>query len=255
MRRAFVIIAICAVLFPLAAPQTKAASASLYLAPNAGTYTVGNTFSITIRVNTDSAINAVEAVLFFDNEDMEVTTLSKTGSILTLWPVEPSFSNSAGSISFGGGLPTPGYTGSSGRLLIVTFRVKTAGTGSINFSSGAVLANDGNGTNILTGMTGGAYTFLATSTAPPAQPAAPSAPATNQVPPAPQISSATHPDQTKWYNNSNPQFSWPLTSDITDISLRFDQAPSSNPGNISDGLYDSKTYEGAAEGVDRKSVV
>ncbi|MEK7067743.1 MAG: hypothetical protein AAB956_01970 [Patescibacteria group bacterium] len=91
---------------PLSYAQTY--TASLYLSPSTGEYTVGNTFSIDVKVNTGgAAINAAEATLAFNPNSLEIVKLAKNNSIFALWTQEPVFSNAPGSMSFGGGLPSP----------------------------------------------------------------------------------------------------------------------------------------------------
>jgi hypothetical protein len=52
-------------------------------------------------------------------------------------------------IGFSGVVLNPGFTGSSGRMITLSFRAKTAGSAKLNFNSAQVLANDGLGTDIL----------------------------------------------------------------------------------------------------------
>ncbi|MCH8148631.1 MAG: sulfatase-like hydrolase/transferase [Planctomycetes bacterium] len=47
----------------------------------------------------------------YDPNKIEVVSISKAGAIFSLWTQDPSFSNAVGSVTFGGGLPDPGYTG------------------------------------------------------------------------------------------------------------------------------------------------
>ncbi len=120
------------------------------LAPSTNAYRVGDTFAVGVYVEElDQAINAASGVISFPTSRLEVVSISKSGSILSLWVREPSFSNTAGTVVFEGIVPNPGFAGASGRLLTITFKVKTAGTDTISFSSGSLLANDGHGTNIL----------------------------------------------------------------------------------------------------------
>jgi len=222
----------------------EAASGSLYLSPSSGIYTVGDTFSVIIRVNTDAMpINAAQGTLTFPSDKLSVVGVSKSGSIFTLWPNEPTYSNSSGTIIFGGGVPNPGYTGSAGKIIGITFSVKTSGAAVVNWSSGAVLANDGKGTNILASMGGGNYTLSAEKITPVAEPIPTGAPA------QPDVSSITHPDEDKWYSDSLVKFSWPLPSDVTGASILFNQKAVSNPGPLSDGLFDSAIYENVEDGI------
>lgn len=224
-------------------PITKAVGASLYLTPSTGTYKVGSTFSVAVKVNSGGvAVNAAEGNLTFNPDKIQVVGLSKSGSIFDLWTTEPTFSNSTGSIVFGGGNPAT-FIGISGTIIIISFRAKTSGTAKVNFSSGLVLAADGKGTNILASMGSGNYTFSPTVVAPPAEPLP------SGVPVKPDISSSTHPEENKWYSNSTVKFSWKLHRDVTGASILFDQKPVSNPGPISDGLFDTKIYDNVSDGI------
>ena len=124
-------------------------AADLSVTPSTGTYTVGQSFTVTLQTNPQSkSVNAVEAKLNFDNTKLAVTGVSKTGSVFSLWTTEPTFSNTAGTIDFGGGSPTPFSVRSN--LITVTFRVLAAGSANVRVSSASVLAADGLGTDVYT---------------------------------------------------------------------------------------------------------
>ena len=232
-------------------PDKAEAAASLYLVPSTGAYTVGNTFLIELRVNSGGEpINAADATLVFDVDNLEVRSISKDGSIFSLWVQEPVFSNSLGTMNFAGGKPSPGYTGATGVIFSIVFKAKTAGTANISFSSGSVLADDGKGTNVLDSLKGANYTFVARQiTVPPATPEeyVSETPA-GQAPLSPIVSSSTHPDENKWYSNNDPEFNWKLPSDVTGVSLLLNKKPAADPGPISDGLMQTKKYEDIEDG-------
>lgn len=136
----------------------SAAGATLSLSPSSGSYEVGDTFSVLVKLHTGgTAIGAVEATLNFPINELEVTQLSKSNSIFTLWVVEPAFSNSNGTISFAGGIPKPGYSGSAGTILTIVFKAKKEGEAAVNFSGSRVLASDAQATNMFAGTAGGSY--------------------------------------------------------------------------------------------------
>ena len=210
--------------------RASAEGASLYLSPASGTYQVGNTFSLTIKVNSGGvAINAADSALNFNINELEVVEISKTGSIFSLWITEPTFSNSAGNIVFGGGAPTA-FSGTSGTIISITFRAKIVATTNITFFIGSVLAADGQGTNVLTSMTGGTYKLqpkVVISLPPAEEEYVP--PFTLGVPAAPKISSPTHPNPEEWYSNNNPKFTWPVSEGITGVKLLYNKYPSTLP--------------------------
>jgi len=235
------------------AKPVKAAGASLYFAPGSGTYVIGGTFSVSVKLNTGGvSANAAEGVISFDNKKLTVTGISKGGSVFTLWTTEPSFNNSAGTISFGGGIPRVGYTGNAGQVFRVSFKSKMAGTASLRFTSGAVLANDGKGTNILSSMGSGAYTISPKVNTPPSSKNNSSPkeqPKQEVIYNEPKIESETHPDQNVWYNKKLVKFSWELKDDIKGVSISFNQDAISDPGPKSDGLFDKKEYEIEKDGI------
>ena len=128
-------------------------AATLSFSQNNSSYTVGQTFSVNLYTNSsDQSMNAVSGVVSFPSDKLQVVSISKAGSILSLWAEEPSFSNSAGTVSFEGIVLNPGFTGANGKILVINFRAKAVGQANLRLSLGAVLANDGTGSNILTGM-------------------------------------------------------------------------------------------------------
>lgn len=222
-----VFLVVCAFLMPAVTH-----AASLSLSPDTGVYTVGGTFSARILINTQGKpINAAEGSLTFSPQQLQVLSVSKAGSIFNLWTSEPSFS--AGTVSFSGGSPS-GYTGAGGTVATVVFRILAAGTLNVRFGSGSVLAADGQGTNVLGAMTGGAYTASAASNNPPPEYVAPA-----NTPAAPVITSNTHPDPDAWYTASTAHLSWKLPSDVTAVRALLDTAK----GTVPTVVYDSNVSE------------
>lgn len=237
----------------LSALPAAAEAATLYISPSSGSYAVGAAFSASVYVSSaDQAMNAASGGISFPKDKLEVTSISKAGSIFSLWVQEPAFSNSTGFINFEGIVLNPGFRGSGGKILTISFKAKSAGQASLYFSSGSCLANDGAGTNILTGMGSANYQLSAASVSP--ETPTEQTPEKNRPPPpgvpaAPKVFSSTHPDSNKWYNNKNPRFSWTLPAGVTGVSFYFSQSPTSNPGPVSDGLFASKSYEKVEDGV------
>jgi len=232
---------------------TFAGSASLYLSPPSGTYSVGSNFSVKVKVNSGGAlINAAEGTLVFNPDEVSVVNISKSDSIFSLWTTEPTFSNSAGNIVFGGGTPNS-FSGNSGKIITITFKTKSPGLVRIDFSSGAVLAADGKGTNILSNMNGGIYTLKPKAIIPPPEEVSPeeeeSFPPTAGVPLAPKVSSSTHPDSNKWYSNNDPEFSWEVPSDVTAVKLLISHLPRDIPTVLYTPPISEKKLEDLEDGV------
>ena len=215
----------------LAPPRTLAAQASLFISPSAKSYVVGQTFTVSLNISADLAVNAVEGNLVYPTDKLEALSVSKAGSIISLWVNEPVMSKNFGNVYFAGVILNPGYKGRGAKILSVNFRVKAAGEALVTVANGSALANDGYGTQILSTISGGRYKLESKITAPPAL-----APIDLPSPAALQLFSPTHPDQDKWYANNSPRFGWVLPSGAEGISFVLDNLPSTVPNTKSDGV-------------------
>jgi hypothetical protein len=251
------------------APNANAAGATLYLSPSTGTYSIGDSFNVNVILNSGggSGVNASDGNLKFDNTLLSVGNVTKDNSVFSLWTADPTFSNAAGTITYSGGAPKA-YSGSSGTIISISFKVLKAGTGSVSFVSATALAADGQGTNILSGNSGAQFTFIVKAAPPksatttPATTPAASNPAASQttktgagaasgvMPPRPEINSATHLNPDTWYANNNPEFDWKLLPDVSTVSFSLNQSSSSDPGNTSSGIIETKTFANVADGRD-----
>lgn len=221
------------------AGTASASAATLSLSPGSGVYNTGATFTARVVVNSGGqSINAAEGTLKFNPNELSVVSANRTGSIFNLWITEPAFSNSAGTVSFSGGLPS-GYTGSSGTVMNVTFRAKGSGPAKVTFSNGSVLANDGRGTNVLSGMNGGTYTIQAASTAPAAEEVIVEYVAPANTPGAPQITSSSHPDSTSWYKESSASLQWSVPGGVTGVRTLMDRSATAIPTKVYDNPINS----------------
>lgn len=232
-----------------------AQAALLYFSPSAGTYQTGRNFTVNVRVESSAAMNAASGVIVFPTDKLEVLSVSKSGSIFNLWVQEPSFSNRDGNIRFEDIVLNPGFTG-DGKLIDVTFRVKSSGTASLAFSSGSILANDGLGTNILSDLGTAAFTLSQSAVTAPETTVAPTG-----LPLKPFIKNFIK-DQNgelvlnrdsegaeKWTNSRFNKLTWQIPSGVTGVSILLNDRPSSNPGSQSDGFFDNKIYENLKDGI------
>jgi hypothetical protein len=219
-------------------------AAEVAVSPSTGTYTVGQSFTATLQVNPQGqSVNAVEAKLSFDNTKLSVVSVSKTGSVFSLWTTEPVFSNSAGTIDFGGGSPTPFSTRSN--LLTVTFKVLAEGSGNVRVASASVLAADGQGTDVYTGAGNATYTFgpgTPTPTPTPTPTAEPeeedddsNAAITFGDPPrAPEAGSTVFLDPDVWYATKVGVFTWEVPFDVDVLALDISTSSEYEPKTIYD---------------------
>ena len=229
------------------ASASIASAATLSLSPSTGVYTANNTFTVRVMVNTGGQpVNAADGVISFNPKELSVVSVSRSRSRFNLWVTEPTFSNSAGTINFSGGLPS-GYTGQSGTIMNVTFRALGSGTARVSFKSGSVLANDGKGTNILTSMNSGTFTIQAANVTPEPEVIEYIAPA--NTPSAPNITSDTHSDPTKWYKENEAKLKWSLGSGIVAVRTLLNENPTSVPTKVYDSPISEITLSDLPQGV------
>lgn len=227
----------------------SADAATLGISPSSGTFPVGKTFSVSVYASSNDSYNAAAGKISFPDDKLDVVSISKSGSIISLWAQEPS--HDSGSVNFEGIIMNPGHTG-SGKILSITFKVKSAGTANLSFQSASVLANDGNGTEILSGSGSAIFVLQAVDSAPPAnaQPPVKSDPKpTITEVPVPVVTSTNCPDPEKWCKDNNPTLVWTLPREVNGVSIAITQSPNSNPGTNSDGLFNIHTYTNVANGA------
>jgi|GEM_PF-6315286 len=156
--RALILVFIASGFFSVA---KNVSAATLNISPYSGTHAVGETFPVLVTVSSNGqSLNAVDATVSFPSDKLQVVSVSKDGSIINLWAEEPNFSNGAGKVSLSGVVLNPGFSGSAGRVLKINLKVIKTGNAAVVFSSGSILANDGMGTDILTGLNSGQFTLI-----------------------------------------------------------------------------------------------
>jgi hypothetical protein len=210
---------------------------------------------VSVVTNTQgTAINAAEGTLLYPSDILEPISVSKTGSIFTLWIQEPQQTDDA-HVAFNGGVPSPGYTGTSGKIFSVTFRARRSGTATLSLSDTAVYANDGLGTNVFSGNQGSSITITA-----PAYTNTPASSDTNTAPHTPvvpvivhsdtvQITSSSHPDQNIWYASSTPLLLWTLPSGVDALRADIVSQNDAKPTTTVSITKTQKLYGPLADGV------
>jgi hypothetical protein len=124
-------------------------AAELSLVSSAGNVTVGDNVKIRIIMSSpDQPANAVSGIVTFPKDLLTLNSISKSDSIVNVWPVEPSYSNANGTANLDGVILS-GYKGKNGIILTLFFRAKATGTANVKFTTASILAHDGAGTLIL----------------------------------------------------------------------------------------------------------
>jgi len=137
-----------------------AQESTLYFFPASGSYRQGNTFWVSVMVNTSGkAINAVGAYFSYPEDNLEAVGIDTNGSILTLWIEKTA---SSGKVILTGGFQTPGFSGIK-KIASIGFRVKVpSGSAVLSFDPTSAIVSDINNQNTMNfnGSGKGSYTFL-----------------------------------------------------------------------------------------------
>lgn len=138
-------------------------AATLSLVPQSGNINVGDNISLrVVLVSSDKPANAVSGTINYPTDLLTLNSISKTNSIVNVWPVEPSYSNATGTVNLDGVILS-GYQGANGSVLTLFFRAKAPGNANIKFNNAQVLAHDGQGTPILNSSGQANFNILASA--------------------------------------------------------------------------------------------
>jgi len=225
----------------------KVFAATIYLSPSSGNYSVGQTFNVSVLVNTQgTAVNTAEAQITFSSDTLDLLSVSQGSTFNLISPGSPS--KGASSAYFAGGLPNPGYTGSGGSLGSMTFRAKAEGTATVSINSGRTLLNDGNGTDAYSGGSNSRFTISSAAPTPTPQPTP--APSNGTETGAVIVSSSSHPKASNWYSKSDVSLFWNRPSNAFGFSFSLDQNPNTVPDNTLDTtVTTTKSYSDLKDGI------
>lgn len=220
-------------------------AANITLSPLNINTKVGKTFSVDVLVSSNKDnINAVSGLINFPADVLSVSSISKTGSFINLWAEEPTYSNTAGTVSFEGVALNPGFSGSTGKVVTVTFKAKDAGNINILVKSGSVLANDGNATNVL-GTTAGAFVIISEDTV--TEVTSVTTPVKSES--VPVIISSTYPDSKKWYSSREASFEWAVPSTVTAVRTLYSEKENATPSKVYDPPITNRSFTSDSDGI------
>lgn len=120
---------------------------TLSIVPNKTSVAVGEEVIVTVFASSpNQSMNAVSGSITIPGA-LSVGSIATGGSVINFWTEEPHIVGNR--INFEGIVLNPGYLGSKGKVFSMTLVAKKTGSAPIAFNDGAILANDGFGTNII----------------------------------------------------------------------------------------------------------
>lgn len=232
---------------------SSALAARVFVSPSSLSVKAGDQGTLTVYLDAEGTpVNSADITLSFSNDTIQVTGVSKAGSIFSLWIEEPDYSNADGTIHFNGGLPSPGYAGSQGKLLTVSFIAKKAGATGVSFVSSSVTANDGEGTNVLRTTAPSQITVreAAPSVQESKQDAKPvTTEPTSSAQSTPVIRSESHPKQDAWYAVPEAEMSWSSSKEVTGVRLSIGKSSATKPSVLYRPAISSKHIDDLDDGI------
>ena len=115
--------------------------------------TVDETTEITLAMRTSAPINAMGGAVHFSTDILEMTGLSRISSVVDLWTEEPSYTKSENVLRFSGGMiGTKTETPTDGTVFVMNVLALKSGLATITLEDGQLLASNGEGTNIISGV-------------------------------------------------------------------------------------------------------
>ncbi|MFC1687062.1 cohesin domain-containing protein [Patescibacteria group bacterium] len=224
----FFIIALCLVGVSAVIHQSQAAI--LTIDSDATTTRAGTTFLVDVILNSEKeVINAVEAVITYPADLLEVIEVSRGGSFLTLWPEEPEIDEILGTVSLTGGIPN-GSMVFDGKVVTITFLSKKAGGAEVDFYTDdtSVRLNDGQGTKAELSFSSGLFPIVPNSYI--------------------TIFSKTHPEEHVWYSNDNLEIEW-STQSGAEYSYHLTDSIRKEPDNEKEPLRGRVTFPGLSNRI------
>lgn len=251
--------------------STEAHAAVLSVVPSKTSVDIGEEVVVSVLLDALENVNAVQATLGFPATLVSYIADDRAKSVFNFWVEEPTVSGSQ--IGFTGGTPY-GVTGTTLQVVNLKFKAKAAGSADFIFESGAVTANDGQGTDVLKEFKTGKVTIgsgggkvptpsspgtgvspsAATSELPlvPEVPRVVSRPvqATGKKPVAPILRVPLFPEEDRWYHDVGELTAfWDVPKDVTKVAVLLDKSPSTTPAVYEKELYDGKNMGEVGEGI------
>lgn len=229
-------------------------SAGVSFSPSSGNHAIQEEFSVRVTIAPSGAsVNAADGVISFDPAILSVSSVSREGSVFSLWTSDPTFSNSAGTVTFSGGTPTP--FSNSGTALTIKFKGKAQGTGTVSVKQASVLAADGKGTNVYEAGAGASFTISGAKPKPTPPPVEPDpAPSENsggasELVPPPDITSSTHKKADAWYATTTAIVSWKIPVGMVSIRTGISGNKDDKPKTVHTPIIATETFQNLTEGI------
>lgn len=132
----------------IVAQQVYGQKNSISIVTNNNTVNVNSTTSIDFLVNDNCLANAVQAVVSFPADKIEILSVNHENSIIDFWLQEPIYDNQNGSLELAGLILNDDCVGET-QLATVKVLAKEVGLVNLDLLKASLLSNDGQATEII----------------------------------------------------------------------------------------------------------
>jgi len=132
---------------------------SMYLSPASGSFTVGSTVNMAVRINVSTDVNAVQADITFPTNLLQFSSIDGSSSAFS---IDATSAASGGTIKISRG----NINTVKGDQLVakINFKALAAGSASVQFANTSVAVNPSSNNNVINTRSGGTYTLTGAST-------------------------------------------------------------------------------------------
>lgn len=136
-------------LFMTNSGASNPASNYTWSADRAPFLTTGTAISVTLVANTKNTVNALGGTVTYPHDILAIEKLSKESSVIELWTEEPAYSNENGAMHFSGGIVGKDEALRNAHVITLELRALRPGKATLRIKDGMLLAQNGEGTNLL----------------------------------------------------------------------------------------------------------
>jgi len=114
--------------------------------------TVGESADITLVAQTNIPVNVVGGSLTFTPDIISIESIDRSNSVVDIWSEEPLISAPTGIVQFSGGIISEDAAEKlNGKIFSTKLKMQRVGMGTVTLKNPELLANNGEGTNVVSG--------------------------------------------------------------------------------------------------------
>lgn len=222
------VLAVCA----WAWSASSADAAVLSVSPHTQDMDLDSSVVVEIRLDSEGeVVNALETVITYPTDHLELTEVSTGGSLFSLWVEGPVADTDAGTVRLVGGIPDGSFV-DDGIVVRLTFTALQLGLAQIRFdgTQTSLRANDGLGTAVPIRYFPGDYTIIQPSEL------------------RRTIRSLTHPQEESWYGLRDIDIAWDMRDDAQ-YSFDLLSSPAALPDDLPDTTTGNERFTDVADGI------